>query len=379
MGFCENDKWLTVVVPAYNAEKYLEYNLQSFLSPSAQEKLEIIVVDDGSTDGTAQIADHYHEAYPEIVKVIHKENGGHGSGINAGIRAATGRYFKVVDADDWVDHDALEKLLAYIASLDETGIDDLSMTVETQFSKSIHGTSTSAPQPASAPDVIYNNYYWRLVDETKAPQDYERKAEFKEAFPGVEYHKVYDFEDIAEKCYVKMHHMTIRTDILKQHGIHIDERCYYVDMEYILYPMPYVKTIAFLPEFLYQYRIGRAGQSMDPAKLQRNAAQYDQVLASIYAYYDETCRSIAEPHRKQYIDRLISRFYASRVKILLSMPDAASRKEELLEMERRLKQTYPDIYSANINVAIRLLRNSKYLLYGVAVIMMKHKLQSQDN
>ncbi|HBP24422.1 MAG TPA: glycosyltransferase family 2 protein, partial [Oribacterium sp.] len=64
MGFCENDKWLTVVVPAYNAEKYLEYNLQSFLSPSAPEKLEIIVVDDGSTDGTAQIADHYHEAYP---------------------------------------------------------------------------------------------------------------------------------------------------------------------------------------------------------------------------------------------------------------------------------------------------------------------------
>ena len=375
MGFCENDKWLTVVVPAYNAEKYLEYNLQSFLSPSAPEKLEIIVVDDGSTDGTAQIADHYHEAYPEIVKVIHKENGGHGSGINAGIRAATGRYFKVVDADDWVDHDALEKLLDYIASFERKDFYASESQKANDFAEP-NCRSNSDVQTA-APDVIYNNYYWRLVDETKSHHDYERKAEFTEPFHGVEYHKVYDFEAIADKCYVKMHHMTIRTEILKAHQIHIDEHCYYVDMEYILYPIPYVRTIAFLPEFLYQYRIGRAGQSMDPAKLQRNAAQYDHVLTSIYAYYDETCRSIAEPHRKLYIDRLISRFYASRVKILLSMPDAASRKEELLEMEQRLEREYQDIYTANLNKAICLLRKNHYHLYGLAVGKMKQKLSSQ--
>ena len=123
MQCCENDKLLTIVVPSYNASKYLDFNLQSFLRPSVPEKLEVIVVDDGSTDETARIADVYHEKYSDTIKVVHKENGGHGSGINAGLRAATGKYFKVVDADDWVDHEALERLLDYIASFDVADAD----------------------------------------------------------------------------------------------------------------------------------------------------------------------------------------------------------------------------------------------------------------
>ncbi|MDD6520044.1 MAG: glycosyltransferase [Oribacterium sp.] len=369
MQCCENDKLLSVVVPSYNASKYLDFNLQSFLRPSVPEKLEVIVVDDGSTDDTARIADAYHEKYPETIKVIHKENGGHGSGINAGLRAATGKYFKVVDADDWVDHEALERLLDYIASFDavaanaDTDIDAAQVQADVK--------ARARDKAVSCPDVIYNNYYWRLTDEAKSPDAYERKTEFTEPFSGVEYRKVYDFESIADRCYVKMHNMTIRTDILREHQIHIDERCYYVDMEYILYPVPYVETITFLPEFLYQYQIGRQGQSMDPAKMQRNATQYDHVLASIYAYYDAHCREIKQPNRKKYIDRLISRFYASRIKILLSMPDAAKRKKEFKAMEEVLYRDYPDIYAANVNKPIRLLRGSKYVLYPLAVATMK--------
>lgn len=355
MQCCENDKLLTIVVPSYNASKYLDFNLQSFLCPSEPEKLEVIVVDDGSTDDTARIADAYHEKYPDTVKVVHKENGGHGSGINAGLCVATGKYFKVVDADDWVNHEALEKLLGYIASFDAADTD----------------AAQAEAKAASGPDVIYNNYYWRLTDEAKSPEEYECKAEFKEPFSGVEYHKVYDFESIADQCYVKMHNMTIRTGILREHQTHIDEHCYYVDMEYILFPMPYVQTIAFLPEFLYQYQIGLQGQSMDPAKMQRNATQYDHVLASVYAYYDAHCKDIKEPNRKKYIDRLISRFYASRIKILLSMPDASRRKNEFITMEEVLHRDYPDIYAANVNKPIRLLRGSRYVLYPLAVVMMK--------
>ena len=369
MQCCENDKLLTIVVPSYNASKYWDFNLQSFLRPSVPEKLEVIVVDDGSTDDTAQIADAYHEKYPETVKVIHKENGGHGSGINAGLRAATGKYFKVVDADDWLDHEALERLLDYISSFDAAAANaDTDMdTAQVQAD----AKAQAQDKALFDPDVIYNNYYWRLTDEAKSPDAYERKTEFTEPFSGVEYHKVYDFESIADRCYVKMHNMTIRTDILREHQIQIDEHCFYVDMEYILYPMPYVETIAFLPEFLYQYQIGRQGQSMDPAKMQRNAAQYDHVLASIYAYYDAHCRDIEQPNRKKYIDRLISRFYASRIKILLSMPDAAERKNEFIAMEETLQRDYADIYAANVNKPIRLLRGSKYVLYPLAVAMMK--------
>lgn len=369
MQCCESDKLLSVVVPSYNASKYLDFNLQSFLCPSEPEKLEVIVVDDGSTDGTARIADAYHEKYPDTVKVVHKENGGHGSGINAGLRAATGKYFKVVDADDWVDHEALERLLDYIASFDaaavnaDTDIDTAQVRADAK--------ARIRDKAVFVPDVIYNNYYWRLTDESKSPDKYDRKVEFTEPFSGVEYHKMYDFESIADRCYVKMHNMTIRTEILRENQIHIDENCYYVDMEYILFPMPYVQTIAFLPEFLYQYQIGRQGQSMDPAKMQRNAAQYDHVLASICAYYDAHCRDIEQPNRKKYIDRLISRFYASRIKILLSMPDAAHRKNEFVAMEENLQRDYADIYAANVNKPIRLLRCSRYMLYPLAVAMMK--------
>ncbi len=369
MQCCENDKLLTIVVPSYNASKYLDFNLQSFLRPSVPEKLEVIVVDDGSTDDTARIADAYHAKYPDTIKVIHKENGGHGSGINAGLRAASGKYFKVVDADDWVDHEALERLLDYIASFDAA---DANTDIDTDTAQvQVDAKARAQDNAVFVPDVIYNNYYWRLTDETKSPEEYERKAEFKEPFSGVEYRKVYDFESIADRCYVKMHNMTIRTEILRDHQIQIDEHCYYVDMEYILFPMPYVQSIAFLPEFLYQYQIGRQGQSMDPAKMQRNAAQYDHVLASIYAYYDAHCKDIKGPNRKKYIDRLISRFYASRIKILLSMPDAAKRKNEFIAMEEMLQREYADIYAANVNKPIRLLRGSKYVLYPLAVATMK--------
>ncbi len=371
MQCCEDNKLLTVVVPSYNASKYLDFNLRSFLEPSVPEKLEVIVVDDGSTDATAQIADAYYEKYPETIRVIHKENGGHGSGINAGLRAATGKYFKVVDADDWVDHEALERLLDYIASSDAAATNvDTDIDIDTAQVQA-DAKARAQDKAVFGPDVIYNNYYWRLTDEKKSPDAYERKAEFTEPFSGVEYRKVYDFGAIADRCYVKMHNMTIRTAILREHQIHIDEHCFYVDMEYILYPMPYVETIAFLPQFLYQYQIGRQGQSMDPAKMQRNAAQYDYVLASIYAYYDAHCRDIRQPNQRKYIDRLISRFYASRIKILLSMPDAVKRKDEFIAMEEILRRDYVDIYAANVNQAIRLLRGSKYALYPLAVTMMK--------
>ena len=367
------------MVPSYNASKYLDFNLQSFLQPSVPEKLEVIVVDDGSTDDTALIADAYHKKYPDTVKVVHKENGGHGSGINAGLRAATGKYFKVVDADDWVDHEALQRLLDYIASFDAADAEADTDTDTDLDAAQVHAEAKAKARAQDnavfVPDVIYNNYYWRLTDEAKSPEEYERKAEFKEPFSGVEYRKVYDFESIADRCYVKMHNMTIRTEILREYHIQIDEHCYYVDMEYILYPMPYVETIAFLPEFLYQYQIGRQGQSMDPAKMQRNAAQYDHVLASIYAYYDARCRDIKQPNRKKYIDRLISRFYASRIKILLSMPDASSRRKEFITMEETLHREYTDIYVANVNKPIRLLRDSKYVLYPLALRMMKMRPQ----
>ena len=102
-------KILSVIIPCYNSQDYMARAIDSVIAGG--DEVEVIVIDDGSTDRTAEIADDYAEKYPSIVKVIHKENGGHGSGINYGLKAATGHFFKVVDSDDRVDEDALLKVL----------------------------------------------------------------------------------------------------------------------------------------------------------------------------------------------------------------------------------------------------------------------------
>ena len=102
-------KCLTITVPCFNSQDYIKRCMDSLLVGG--NDVEIIIVDDGSTDKTAEIADKYREQYPDIVRVVHKENGGHGSGVNKGLELATGMYFKVVDSDDWLDTNSYKKLI----------------------------------------------------------------------------------------------------------------------------------------------------------------------------------------------------------------------------------------------------------------------------
>ena len=108
-------KLITFAVPSYNSEAYMEHCIDTLLTGG--EEVEIIIVNDGSKDNTKKIADRYAKQYPTIVKAVHKENGGHGSGVNKGLELATGLYYKVVDSDDWVDEDALKKTLETIKKL----------------------------------------------------------------------------------------------------------------------------------------------------------------------------------------------------------------------------------------------------------------------
>ncbi len=108
-------KLLSIAIPSYNSQDYMEHCIESLLVGG--EDVEILIVDDGSKDMTGEIADRYAQKYPSIVKAIHQENGGHGEAVNAGIRNASGLYFKVVDSDDWVDEEAFHKILATLREL----------------------------------------------------------------------------------------------------------------------------------------------------------------------------------------------------------------------------------------------------------------------
>ena len=340
------DKLLTIVVPAYNAESYLRDNLESLCIEEAIKDTEVIIINDGSTDRTHEIGMEFFRRFPDTVRVIDKENGGHGSGINRGIEEASGRYFKVVDADDWVERDAYMQLLH---------------ALETQDT-----------------DIVASGFYWVIDDRSGCKDNFKRKAEFQEPFKGVQYEKKYDFDDIAEKLYIKMHSLTIRTSILKEmlkEGLWIDENCYYVDAEYILYPIPYVKTISFIKNYVYMYRIGRIGQSVSPEQMRKNEANYDKVLDSLFRFH-RLCQSgcmTCSGEKLHYIEQVISRIVAGKIKILLSYDHHSEAKQKLVNFERKLREEQPAIYAANKNKAIRLLRSSRYMLYPLAVKVLKFK------
>ena len=348
------EKLLTVTVPAYNAEAYLDTCLTSLCQEEVLGELEVLVIDDGSTDGTGAVAERYAARYPETVRVIHKENGGHGSGINRGAEEARGTYFKVVDADDWVEREAFLHLMEFLR--------------ETEA------------------DIAASGFLWAYDDGSGNPESFRKKAEFKEPFPGVRYWETYRFDDIADRLYVKMHAMTIKTELLRkavlEAGLRLDEHCYYVDAEYILYPIPYVETISFLPDFVYMYRIGRQGQSVSLSKMRKNEENYRRVLQSLFRFYDR-CRmgGTSEPQgggqlscskeKCAYIAGIIARVAAGNIKICLSFPDSRGGKQRLLSFDRELREKYPDIYRANRNKAVAALRKSHYLLYPLAVRMLK--------
>lgn len=325
-------KILTVVIPVYNVENYLNQCLDSFLIPEILDDLEILVIDDGSPDRSSTIVRTYTEKYPDSIKLILKENGGHGSAINKGIQLASGRYFKIVDGDDWVEKKAFQNLVTFLK--------------------------------CTSCDLLHTNFYW--VYEGTGKTRHEKKI----PFPDVEYGKVYSFKEVAGKCFIKMHNMTIRTDILKENFRAIDEKCFYVDNEYILYPIPYVDSIAFLADTVYMYRIGRSEQSINVKKMRERCEQHERVLHSLLSFYKEKTGNISE-EADNYIAKGIAKMFCSQVKIYLSYKPEKTYKNKIMNMDQLLLQNYPKVYNSVRNKAVILLRRSGYRLYTAGSCMFR--------
>ena len=146
-------KLISFVIPCYNSESYMEHAIQSILV--AKEDIELIIVNDGSKDNTLKIAREYEKKYPKVVKVIDKENGGHGSGVNAGLDVATGRYFKVVDSDDWVDEESLKKVIKTLKKIDIDMMASLQQIIKVTFGSDI-AASVSGVSVATGKVDVYS-------------------------------------------------------------------------------------------------------------------------------------------------------------------------------------------------------------------------------
>ena len=212
-------------------------------------EVEIIIVDDGSTDDTLKIAKEYEEKYPDIVRTIHKENGGHGSAVNTGIENATGLYFKVLDSDDWLDTTSLQKIVTF---LQETVMDSVSL------------------------DMLISNYVY------EKPSVHKRKTiKYTSAIPVNRFFTWNDAKHFKMSQNLLMHSIIYRTKILRDCHLHLPEHTFYVDNLYAYTPLPYVKKMYYLDLDFYRYYIGREDQSVNEAIMTKRIDQQIKVTKLI--------------------------------------------------------------------------------------------------
>lgn len=245
-------KLISFVVPCYNSQDYMERCIDSLLVGG--DDVEIIIVDDGSTDNTGSIADVYANVFPNIVNVVHKENGGHGSGVNAGLKLAQGIYFKVVDSDDWLETEAYERLLKQIK--DMVSAEKLPTGDNNHF----------------LPDLIVTNYvYDHLMEKTSHIMNY------RNVFPVEEVCSWNEIRSFFPSQYLIMHALLFQTSLLRKTGIQLPEHTFFVDNIFAYQPLPLVEKIYYMDINLYHYFIGREDQSVNEKMLMKRIDQQIKV------------------------------------------------------------------------------------------------------
>lgn len=320
------EKTLSIVIPAYNVEKFLQNTLDSFLDDSVLADIEVLVVDDGSKDKTAEIGTVYAQKYPNTFRVISKENGGHGSTINVGIREAVGKYFKVVDGDDWVDTKGFVQLVNSLKSCDS--------------------------------DFVFTNYYeyYEDVKETK-----EIRFDFMEA------NKEVPFAEVCNKKLLPMHALVIKTSILKENGIQLDEKCFYVDVEYVLFPIPYVHTITFFDCFVYMYRLALDTQSVSISGFQKHVNDHLRVCCHLLEFAKAYKASQnAVPAYVQYIEKRAAELIRTQSTIYSSFPwDDRKIIADFKAFDAKAKSLNADVYalSNQLSKKLLLLRKTNFKFY----------------
>lgn len=297
-------KLISFTVPCYNSMDYMERCIESLLV--LKDDAEIIIVNDGSTDKTGCIADKYAKKYPNTIKVIHKENGGHGSGVNAGLKVATGEYFKVVDSDDWLDEDAMLELMNKIKERREKN---------------------------EVVDLIVCNYIYDHLYENK-----QKVMSFKNIFPESQKCTWNDLGHFKKSQYMIMHSLIYKTSVLKQSKIHLPEHTFYVDNIVAYQPLPFVKSICYYDLDLYHYFIGREDQSVNENVMITRVDQQIKVTKLIASSLDLNCVKEVYPKLYTYLLRMLSMMMTISSIYLLMKGDKESleKREELWDYVKNL-------------------------------------------
>lgn len=318
------EKILTISIAAYNVEKFIEQALDSCIVSEVMNDMEVIIVDDGSKDRTAEIAQKYVDMYPDTFILISKKNGGYGSTVNSSLKIARGKYFKQLDGDDWFDSLGLIELVKAAKKTDN--------------------------------DVIltpYVYYYEKTNDKKLCSCECSQLG--------------YDFtfDTLDKTVWIKMYSATIKTSIYKEHDISITENCFYTDNEIIAFAMPWVKTLAVLKEPVYCYRIGREGQSTSISGIIKHFDEHLTVFDHLLDVYKKIVDS--ENDALSFYKRFMRIRYLEQIEYFLLLPPKKSAKKRLCKFENNMKINFPEIYkdAEKGSNSLKLLRASRYILYRV--------------
>ena len=304
-------KLLSIAVPCYNSAAYMRHCIDTLL-PGGNE-VEILIVDDGSTkDDTAAIADEYEARYPGICRAIHQENAGHGGAVNAGLKAATGIYFKVVDSDDWVNEEAYREVLETL----------------TRF---VYGDETL--------DMLVTNFVYEKQGAKR-----KKVMNYRTALPQNEVIGWDKVKLFMVGQYILMHSVIYRTELLRQCGLHLPEHTFYVDNIFVYQPLPHVKTLYYLNVNFYRYFIGRSDQSVNEAVMIGRIDQQIRVTKQMIDCYDVT--RLSEPKLKHYMVRYLE--------IMMTVSSILAIRSEDPENLKKKAELWQYVKQQNIKLYLRL-------------------------
>ena len=310
-------KVLTFVIPAYNSEKFLDKGIPTMIQSEIMDKLEIIIVNDGSTDGTPQAAEKYCAQYPDTVRLISQVNKGHGGALNTGCAAAQGKYVKIIDADDWV---VTENLPAFIEALENCGS-----------------------------DVVLTHYH--TVDISNGEIKGWKCAEGDFGIPMT-------FDEVLEswrehKWAFTLHGITYKRDFYQNSGYVLPEKVFYEDYDFATFPCCLAQSITPLDLFIYEYRIGDVNQSVSAANQLKRTGHTETVLADMLEKY----RQIPYGKGKDYAAEKIQELFLSYLTtVLLINPNKAEGRQMAAAQREKIRLVAPEIIDK---------AQKKYQLFGL--------------
>ena len=305
-------KLLTLAISAYNMQEYLGKCLDSVTRRDIPDTLEVIIVNDGSKDKTSEIAHQYEKRFNSIVRVIDKENGHYGSCINKALEVATGKYFRPLDADDWMNTDALVSLL----SLLENNDNDLIVTTHTNY------LDNNRVNHIKIPDSIIVNKKYDL--------------------------KTLDFQKEKIDCFLKMHTMTYKTSILKNMSLKLSTGISYTDSEYCMFPLDKANSVIFYDLDLYQYNLSREGQTMQQSIITKSVKPFYLISMKMIDYfiknYDRN-NSVVRSNQRCFMRLVIYFFFRAALIFSEGTEDTKKMLSSLMNQIVQNKELKDDILS----------------------------------